>query len=79
MATQQELDAVTAKEMRECYEETLDGQIEVLAGLIKRGHHERFKAEEYLRDTIGLTLTHLDNIRSFAGLPVLKKKIRGSE
>ena len=78
MASQEELDAVTVKEMRLHYEAVLDRQIEELSGLIRKGYHERHNAESYLKDTIGRTLTNMDNIRTFAGLPLLMKALHKS-
>ena len=72
------LDNVTVKDIRTQFEEKLDAQIDTLVKLIKQGYYERHHAEKQLRETIGHTLTQLNNLHLWAGLPklieTLKKK-----
>ncbi len=63
---QKQNDAVTCGQIRKRYEEILEIEIEHLVSLIKKG--DRAEAEQYLNQTIGLTLTKLDNIKTEAGL-----------
>ena len=75
MATQKQLDMVTAGQIREYYEEILDRQIVELGGLIRKGYHTKAMAAKYLEEDIGKTLTRLEDIKTFAGLPLLKELI----
>lgn len=73
----EKLDAITVGAIRDNYLDRLDSQIHTLNGLIRRGGQHRMEAEKYLTETIGETLTKLDNIDSEAGLLLLFEKPKG--
>lgn len=77
MATREQKDAVTVGEIRKVMSERLEGHIDTLANLIRQGYHKSHIAEEHLSNTIGETLTQMDNLDSFAGLALLGEVIQG--
>lgn len=64
-------DAVTVGQIRRRFEKQLEGQIVELARLIRDGYFSRPKAESFLSDSIGKTLTDLQNIDAMASTEVL--------
>lgn len=72
--TWEKLDHITVKDLRSRLEEVLDSQIETLGKLIRQGYHNRHPSEKYLQETIGHTLTQLDNLHEQAGLLESLKK-----
>ena len=64
-------DGVTAGEIRLHLVRRLDSEIDTLNKLIRQGYHKRYDSEKYLKEAIGHTLTQLDNLKSWAGLPEL--------
>lgn len=72
--TWEKLDHITVKDLRSRLEEVLESQIETLSKLIRQGYHNRYQSEKYLQETIGNTLTQLDNLHAQAGLLELFKK-----
>ena len=67
-------DTITVGMIREIMEQRLESQILELSRMIRKGYNERHLAEEFLSKTIGNTLTQLDNLHAFAGLPQMKSK-----
>lgn len=66
-----EKDAVTVGQIRARFTRTLDGQINTLAGMIRDGYFSLPKAEKFLKEEIGGTLTRLQNIDAMASTEVL--------
>lgn len=68
---QAKLDAVTIGQVRARCLRQLESEIGTLNGMIREGYHNRPKAEKYLNEQIGETLTRLDNLNAFASTEVM--------
>lgn len=64
-------DAVTIGKIRRRYNRVLDDQIDTLNKLIRQGYFKRPEAEKYLKETIGETLTKLQNIDAMASAELI--------
>lgn len=71
-----EKDEVTVGDIRSVLLERLERQIDELNKLIRKGYHHRHEAEKVLNETIGKTLTELDNLDTWAGLPSLISNLK---
>lgn len=69
--TQYERDKVTVGQLRARQLRLLETQIAQLGTMIRQGYHNRSKAEAFLKDDVGRTLTVLDNINSLASTEIL--------
>ena len=70
MITPEAKDAVTIGKIRLRLEALLEDQIGCLGGIIRSGYFNRAKDEAFLNETIGETLTRLQNLDAMASTEV---------